>query len=74
MLEKLPESLGHAFVNQRAGMESVVYNRLHAHRATARLDVASRAFAFNSRLPAIYTADGAGISPPVAWHDVPPDM
>jgi Raf kinase inhibitor-like YbhB/YbcL family protein len=73
MLEKLPESLGHALVNQRAGMESVVYNRLHANHATARLDVASGAFAFNSRLPAKYTADGAGISPPIAWHDVPPD-
>lgn len=73
MLEKLPESLGHALVNQRAGMESVVYNRLHAHHATARLDVVSRAFAFNSRLPATYTEDGAGISPPIAWHDIPPE-
>jgi len=71
MLEKLPESLGQALVNQRAGMESVVYNQLHAHHATARLEVASHAFAFNARLPPKYTADGAGISPPIAWNHVP---
>ena len=71
MLEKLPESVGHALLNQRAGMESVVYNELHAHHTTARLDVHSRAFAFNAQLPAQYTADGEGISPPVAWSGVP---
>jgi hypothetical protein len=64
MLEKLPQALGHALINQRAGMDNVVYNHLHARRATARLAVSSRAFAFNARLPSKYTADGAGISPP----------
>ncbi|MEO7205458.1 MAG: hypothetical protein ABI145_01400 [Steroidobacteraceae bacterium] len=29
MLERLPEELGHALINQRAGMEQVVYNRLY---------------------------------------------
>ncbi len=71
MLEKLPQALGHALINQRAGMDDVVYNHLHARRATARLAVSSRAFAFNARLPSKYTADGAGISPPLAWDDVP---
>jgi Raf kinase inhibitor-like YbhB/YbcL family protein len=73
MLKNLPESLGHALVNQRAGMESVVYNQLHAHHATARLEVISRAFAFNAQLPVEYTADGDGISPPIAWSHVPAD-
>jgi len=71
MLEKLPESLGHALINQRAGMESVVYNQLHAERATGRLEVRSLAFAFIGELPAKYTADGAGLSPPLAWSEVP---
>jgi Raf kinase inhibitor-like YbhB/YbcL family protein len=71
MLEHLPESLGRALIHQRAGMESVVYNLLHAHRATARLEVSSRAFVFNGALPAQYTADGVGISPPISWHGVP---
>jgi hypothetical protein len=73
MLEKLPEEIGRALINQRAGMESVVYNHLHAQRGVARLGVRSRAFAFNACLPAQYTADGEGISPPLAWDDVPGD-
>jgi Raf kinase inhibitor-like YbhB/YbcL family protein len=71
MLEKLPEGLGHALVNQRAGMVKVVYNQLHGARDTARLDVSSTAFGFNGRLPARYTADGEGISPPLAWDNCP---
>src|ERR1700677_5382136 len=71
MFEKLPEGIGHALINQRAGMESVVYNHLHAQRVVARLDVRSKAFVFNARLPPQYTADGGGISPPLAWDDIP---
>ena len=71
MFEKLPEAIGNALINQRAGMENVVYNHLHAQRAVGRLSVQSRAFAFNARLPPQYTADGAGLSPPLAWDDVP---
>jgi Raf kinase inhibitor-like YbhB/YbcL family protein len=73
MLEKLPESVGHALINQRAGMENVVYNQLFRHRQTARLEVRSSAFVFNARLPARYTADGEGISPPLDWDQVPED-
>jgi phosphatidylethanolamine-binding protein (PEBP) family uncharacterized protein len=70
MLEKLPDSIGHALVNQRAGMESVVYNRLHAGRQTQRLEVHS-SFAFNARLHDNYTADGAGISRSLEWDNAP---
>lgn len=72
MLEKLPETLGHALVNQRAGMDSVVYNQLYRQRQVARLQVRSKAFSFNARLPVRFTADGAGISPPLDWW-VPED-
>jgi Raf kinase inhibitor-like YbhB/YbcL family protein len=71
MLEKLPESVGHALVNQRAGMENVVYNQLFRRRQTGRLEVLSKAFAFNARLPTRFTADGDGISPPLGWGHVP---
>jgi Raf kinase inhibitor-like YbhB/YbcL family protein len=71
MLEKLPDSVGHALINQRAGMENVVYNQLHAKRVTQRIEVRSSAFAFNARLHRKYTADGAGVSPPLAWDIVP---
>jgi Raf kinase inhibitor-like YbhB/YbcL family protein len=71
MLEKLPESVGHALINQRAGMDHVVYNQLFRLRATARLDVRSAAFTFNAQLPVRFTADGDGLSPPLAWEGVP---
>jgi len=72
MLEKLPQGIGHALVNQRAGMEQVVYNRVYHEKATQRIDVTSAAFAFNARMPSRFTADGEGLSPPLAWADVPP--
>ena len=73
MLEKLPESVGHALINQRAGMENVLYNQLYRRRQTARLEVSSTAFVFNGRLPARFTADGEGVSPPLAWDHGPPE-
>ena len=71
MLEKLPQSVGHALINQRAGMEQVVYNMLHRERECARLWVSSPTFVFNGCLPTRYTADGEGISPPLEWDAVP---
>ena len=73
MLGKLPEAVGHALVNQRAGMEQVVYNHLHAQRDIPRLTVTSATFTFNGRLPARHTADGEGTSPPLAWSGCPAD-
>lgn len=73
MLENLPEGVGHALINQRAGMEQVVYNHVHAQRHLPRLSVSSPTFAFNGRLPVRYTADGEGISPPLSWSDCPTD-
>ena len=71
MLEILPESIGEAFIHQRAGMENVVYNLLHRERRTQRLSLCSPAFAFNARIPPRYTADGDGISPPLEWDQIP---
>jgi Raf kinase inhibitor-like YbhB/YbcL family protein len=71
MLEKLPESIGHALINQRAGMDNVVYNELQRVRPAARMEVSSTAFAFNGRLPTRFTADGEGVSPPLTWDQVP---
>jgi Raf kinase inhibitor-like YbhB/YbcL family protein len=73
MLEKLPEEVGHALMHQRAGMEQVVYNHLHARRELSRFTVSSPAFVFNGPLPKRCTADGAGISPPLNWSGCPAD-
>ncbi len=71
MLEMLPESIGHALINQRAGMENVVYNLLYRERRVQRMQLHSPAFVFNARIPERFTADGEGISPPLAWDAVP---
>jgi phosphatidylethanolamine-binding protein (PEBP) family uncharacterized protein len=71
MLGKLPEAVGHALVNQRAGMDQVVYNHVHAQRDLPRLAVTSPTFTFNGRLPVRYTGDGEGISPPLTWSNAP---
>jgi hypothetical protein len=71
MLQNLPESVGQVLINQRAGMEQVLYNLLHRERSSVRLSVSSPAFAFNGALPTRYTADGLGVSPPLVWDAVP---
>jgi hypothetical protein len=71
VLEKLPEIIGHALINQRAGMDNVVYNLLHRERSVLRMQLQSPAFGFNARIPVRFTADGEGISPPLSWDGVP---
>jgi Raf kinase inhibitor-like YbhB/YbcL family protein len=70
MLEKIPESLGASLLHQRAGLENTVLHRL-GRPAMPRIDVQSRAFAHGGMIPTQYTADGVGISPPLAWVGVP---
>jgi Raf kinase inhibitor-like YbhB/YbcL family protein len=72
MLEKLPQALGHALRNQRAGLDQIAFNLVGVGGGTAAIQVRSLAFADHAPIPALYTADGAGISPPVEWTGVPP--
>jgi hypothetical protein len=72
VLENLPAAIGHALEQQRAGIEKIVFNGEPAPgREMALIEVTSPAFAPNSELPQRYTADGAGISPPLRWHPIP---
>jgi len=71
VLERIPEAIGHALIGQRAGMDNVVYNQLFHARPVERMELTSRAFAFNARIPTRFTADGEGISPPLEWTKVP---
>lgn len=73
MLGKLPESVGEALQNQRAGLEQTVIERLKKSSALPRIEVASSAFAREHVIPAKYTADGGGISPPLEWRGLPAD-
>ena len=72
MLEKLPEALGHALRGQRAGLDKIAFQAVDLRAGMAALSIASLAFADHAPIPARYTADGVGLSPPLQWIGVPP--
>jgi Raf kinase inhibitor-like YbhB/YbcL family protein len=71
MLERLPESIGHALERQRAGIEQITLRKLLANRDLARVAVTSSAFQNWDRIPISFTADGPGMSPPIEWRGAP---
>lgn len=73
MLRKLPDAVGHALQGRRAGLEKILFNRIDLRTGVAQLEVTSLAFADHTPIPMQYTADGEGLSPPLAWRGVPPN-
>jgi Raf kinase inhibitor-like YbhB/YbcL family protein len=71
VLEKLPDAIGHALRGQRAGLEKIAYQSIDLRAGMAQIAVASLAFADHAPIPERYTADGAGVSPPLQWSGVP---
>lgn len=71
MLEHLPEALGHALRDRRAGLDTLVFNRCGMRAGLGMLQVNSLAFTDHAPIPQRYTADGEGLSPPLEWHGVP---
>lgn len=71
MLEKLPDAVGHALRDQRAGLDQIAFSRVPLRTGTAAIDLRSLAFADHMPIPERYTADGAGTSPPLQWTGVP---
>ena len=69
MLEHIPHWLGHAMKRLRAGADKLAIVDLARHGTT--IDLSSPAFADHARLPSRFTADGAGVSPPLVWSAVP---
>ena len=70
MLEHVPHWLGHALRGVRAGTEKLAIAQ-GSLGAFEPLTLASPAFADGGRLPERFTADGAGLSPPLHWRDPP---
>lgn len=64
MLENLPDVIGLALREQRAGLDKIAFNQVDLRAGAGVLAVTSLAFADHATLPADYTADGAGLSPP----------
>ena len=71
MLEKIPRPLGHAAQGIRAGAEDLAVADTELTGVNASIEVRSEAFGYNEPLPAKYTADGEGLSPPLDWQGVP---
>jgi len=71
MLEKLPDVLGHALRDQRAGLDKTAFRLIDLRAGMGALEVRSLAFVDHAPIPAQYTADGAGVSPPLQWIGVP---
>jgi len=71
MLEKLPEVIGQALHDVRAGLDQIAFNNLGLRTGMNAIELASLAFVDHGEIPARYTADGEGVSPPLSWVHVP---
>ncbi len=71
MFEKLPDVIGHALRDVRAGLDQIAFNQSALRAGMAQIQVTSLAFVDHADIPERYTADGAGISPPLSWSGVP---
>jgi len=70
VLEHVPHWLGKALSGLRAGSDKLAI--AHARLGEfASIRLASPAFADGARMPERFTADGAGVSPPLFWTGVP---
>jgi Raf kinase inhibitor-like YbhB/YbcL family protein len=71
MLQNLPDFVGHALREQRAGLDQIVFNRLPLRDGHGAIAVTSGVFVDHGPLPVACTADGEGVSPPLRWSGVP---
>jgi Raf kinase inhibitor-like YbhB/YbcL family protein len=71
MLEHVPRWLGAMLMNVRAGHARLTILQPDVAAGDGFIDLSSPAFANDTRIPERFTADGAGVSPPLVWGDVP---
>jgi Raf kinase inhibitor-like YbhB/YbcL family protein len=71
MLEKMPSIVGRAAQGARAGAEELAIAESALSGVNASIVMSSSAFSHNEPIPAQYTADGEGLSPPLEWRGVP---
>lgn len=70
MLEKTPRPIGRALQGVRAGLEKTLAQGEFA-AAPDEIRLESAAFVDGGPMPGRHTADGPGLSPPLAWRGVP---
>ncbi len=71
MLEKIPHGVGLALRGVRAGFDKIASEDRAFAAAADTIALTSAAFEDGGALPARYTADGEGISPPLSWRGAP---
>jgi phosphatidylethanolamine-binding protein (PEBP) family uncharacterized protein len=71
MLERLPEIVGEALAGVRSGLTSTLFHDVDLRQGMGAMTLASLAFGDHEPLPARYTADGPGVSPPLHWGGAP---
>ena len=71
MLEKIPSAVGSLLRGIRPGLGELVVADERFKDAADSISVTSRAFADATPIPAEFTADGEGRSPPLMWCHVP---
>lgn len=70
MLENIPAALGHALSGIRPGLEKLTTAAADL-AAPETIRITSEAFAEGGPIPARFTSDGAKISPPLSFGNVP---
>ena len=71
MLENLPAGIGRALRGARPGVAELVINDDAFADIDDSIVLTSAAFADGDELPARFTTDGEGLSPPLQWSGVP---
>ena len=71
MLEHVPHWLGTMLASLRAGADKLAIVQAGLDGGMTSLDLTSPAFADGGALPGRFTADGAGLSPPLTWGTPP---
>jgi Raf kinase inhibitor-like YbhB/YbcL family protein len=73
MLERLPSALGRMLRRARSGFRGLACKDASMRAVPETIQIWSPAFASGERMPALYTADGDRLSPPLMWRGVPDD-
>jgi Raf kinase inhibitor-like YbhB/YbcL family protein len=71
VLEKMPPVVGRAMRGMRAGRAKVISARDELAALGRAISLESPVFTDGGAIPARFTADGAGLSPPLRWRGVP---
>src|SRR5690606_25197731 len=73
MLQKTPSIVGRGHRRIPTGAADLVVVNTEFTGVNASIEVSSPAFDYGERIPAKYTADGEGLSPPIEWSRTPPN-